>query len=160
MNLGNLRVRRKGNSLDLPGSGKASIMQRLLCLAASLLVAGSFARPAVAQKTHVISFRADTVAKDYRIQPGVTVVHANDVVVFKVTGGAPHNITFEASGLSPQARAALNEALPRRAGDLTGPLLTAGAEYRLVVPALPAGSYRFYCLPHRAYDERGELRVE
>jgi len=135
-------------------------MQRLLHLTAGLLVAGSFARPALAQKTHVITFRADTAAKEYRIQPAVTVVHPSDVVVFKVAGGAPHNVTFEATGLTPQARLALNEALPRRAGDLTGPLLTAGAEYRLVVPAIPPGSYRFYCLPHRAYDERGELRVE
>ena len=30
----------------------------------------------------------------------------------------------------------------------------------MVVPQLPAGSYRFFCLPHRAYDMRGELRIK
>ena len=25
----------------------------------------------------------------------------------------------------------------------------------MVVPALPPGSYEFFCLPHRAYDMRG-----
>jgi plastocyanin len=70
-------------------------------------------------------------------------------------------VTFEGAGLSPQARAALNAALPRRSADLTSPLLTVpGAEYKVVVPAIPAGRYWFFCLPHRAYDERGELRVE
>jgi len=28
-----------------------------------------------------------------------------------------------------------------------------------VVPPLPPGTYQYFCLPHRAYDERGELRV-
>jgi plastocyanin len=54
----------------------------------------------------------------------------------------------------------LNGAMPRRAGDLSSPLLSPdGAEYRIVVPALPPGSYQFFCLPHRAYNERGVLRI-
>jgi plastocyanin len=48
----------------------------------------------------------------------------------------------------------------RRVGDLSSPLLTTeGAEYRIVVPALPPGRYAFFCLPHRAYDERGQLII-
>jgi plastocyanin len=70
-------------------------------------------------------------------------------------------VVFEGAGLSPQARGALNAALLRRAGDLSSPLLTrTGTEYRLVVPSLSPGSYPFYCLPHRAYDMRGELQVQ
>jgi plastocyanin len=50
--------------------------------------------------------------------------------------------------------------MARRAGDLTSPMLTAeGSEYRIVVPRVPPGIYHFYCLPHRAYDMRGQLRV-
>jgi plastocyanin len=118
-------------------------------------------QPGAAQATHVVKFRADTAAGEYRFEPAVVVVHPHDVVVFQLVNGAPHNITFESADLSPQAHDALNAALPRRSADLTSPLLTApGAEYRVVVPSIPPGRYRYFCLPHRAYDERGELRVE
>jgi plastocyanin len=30
----------------------------------------------------------------------------------------------------------------------------------MVVPQVPPGTYPFFCLPHRAYDMRGELRIE
>jgi plastocyanin len=114
-----------------------------------------------AQTTHFVQFQADTARNEYRFEPAVVVAHAGDVLVFKVVSGAPHNVTFEGAGLSPQARAALNAALPRRSADLASPLLTApGTEYKVIVPAMPAGRYRFFCLPHTAYDERGELRVE
>jgi plastocyanin len=114
-----------------------------------------------AQTTHLVKLHADTAEGDYRFEPAVVVVHVNDVLVFKVVNGGPHNVTFEAAGLSPQAHAALNASLPGRSADLTSPLLTAiDAEYRMVVPAIPTGRYRFFCLPHRAYDEVGELRVE
>jgi plastocyanin len=116
---------------------------------------------AAAQATHLVKFQADTAAGEYHFEPAVVRAHPHDVIVFQLVNGAPHNITFESAGLSPQAHDALNAALPRRSADLTSPLLTAaGAEYRVVVPSIPAGRYRFFCLPHRAYDERGELRVE
>ena len=38
-------------------------------------------------------------------------------------------------------------------------LTTEGSEYRMVVPRVQPGIYRFYCLPHRAYDMRGQLRI-
>jgi plastocyanin len=82
------------------------------------------------------------------------------VLVFRTVSGAPHSVVFEAGGLSDQAHEALNSAMPRRSGDLSSPLLTKnGAEYRVRVPALPNGTYRFFCLPHRAYDMRGQLTV-
>ena len=83
------------------------------------------------------------------------------MLVFKLVNGAPHSIVFEARACRPGAREALNGAMPRRSADLSSPLLTEnGAEYRMVVPALPPGRYAFFCLPHRAYDMRGELRVK
>ena len=116
---------------------------------------------ATAQATHLIKLQADTAQGVYRFDPAVVVAHARDVLVFKVVNGGPHNVTFEGAGLSPQAHAALNAALPLRSEDLTSPLLTEpGAVYKVVVPAIPPGSYPFFCLPHTAYDERGELRVK
>ena len=63
-----------------------------------------------------------------------------DVLLFRVASGAPHSIVFEGDGLSGPAHEALNGAMAGRSGDLSSPLLTAdGAEYRMVVPALPGG---------------------
>jgi plastocyanin len=138
-------------------------MTRVPAGALSVALAGCFVAPLMlsAQTTHVVKLSADSAAMEYTIAPPVLVVHPKDVVVFRVVSGAPHNITFDAAGLSPQARQALNAALPKRAGDLSSPLLKgAGTEYRMVVPALPVGTYKYYCLPHRAYDERAELQVE
>ena len=124
----------------------------------SLLVA--YAAPIAAQETRDIRFVADVEHDSYRFLPPTVTANAGDVLLFKVVSGAPHNVVFEAEGLTRRSRDLLNSALPRRTADLTGPLLTrAGEEYRLVVPPLPAGRYRYFCLPHRAYDERGELVI-
>jgi plastocyanin len=132
---------------------------RASAIALALVLTG--AHSSAAQSTHLVKFQADTAAGEYRFEPEVVIAHPHDVIVFQLVNGAPHNITFESADLSPQAHDALNAALPRRSADLTSPLLTApGAEYRVVVPSIPPGRYRFFCLPHRAYDERGELRVE
>ena len=126
-----------------------------------LLVSASLASRGSAQATHVVRLVTDPEKKEYRFDPAVVIVKPNDVVLFRVVSGAPHSVVFEGTGLSSQARGALNAALVRRAGDLSSPLLTSsGTEYRLVVPSLNPGSYPFYCLPHRAYDMRGELQVQ
>jgi plastocyanin len=136
-------------------------MQRLSAIATAFLLTGLSAAGASAQATHVVKLRADTAAGEYRVEPSVIVAHPKDIIVFQAVSGLPHNITFDEKGLSPQAHSALNAALPRRSADLSSPLLTAeGTEYRMVVPAIPPGTYKFFCLPHRAYDERGELKVE
>ncbi len=117
-------------------------------------------RPAYAQATHVVRLIADASKGDYRFEPARLVVQPNDLVVFRVVSGAPHSVVFEGGGLTPGVRGAINRALAGRSGDLSSPLLTSeGKEYQLVVPQMPAGSYPFFCLPHRAYDMRGELVV-
>ena len=127
-----------------------------LVLALVLGTAGS----AVAQKTHVIRMDGNAEREEYTFSPATVTAKAGDILVYRVAGGGNHGITFESS-MPAAARTALNAAMPRRVGDLSGPLLSRGREYRITVPAgLPAGRYRFYCLPHRAYDEVGFLVVE
>jgi plastocyanin len=119
------------------------------------------ANPSAAQETYVVRLVADAAKDVYRFEPASLAVHPNDVIVFRVMSGAPHSIVFEGGDLSPGVRGAFNTAMAGRSGDLSSPLLTAtGKDYRLVVPQVPAGRYRFYCLPHRAYDMRGELIVQ
>jgi plastocyanin len=115
---------------------------------------------AQAQKVHEIRLEANSERETYRFNPDQVTARAGDLLVFKAVSGVPHSVVFESAGLSDQAHEALNGAMSRRAGDLSSPLLTVqGAEYRVVVPQLSPGTYQFFCLPHRAYDMRGQLRV-
>ncbi|MEZ0336274.1 MAG: plastocyanin/azurin family copper-binding protein [Gemmatimonadales bacterium] len=138
-------------------------MHRLIRIAGAVftLLVGLGAAQLEAQASHEVRLEVDTDKGEYTFTPATVTARAGDVVVFKLVNGAPHSIVFEAKGLSPRAREALNAAMPHRSADLSSPLLTEnGAEYRITVPALPAGAYPFFCLPHRAYDMRGELRVK
>lgn len=122
----------------------------------------SIALPAVAQaqKVHEIRVEANPGKELYRFSPGRVNAKPGDVLLFRAVTGTPHSIVFESRKLSGGAREALNGAMGRRSGELSSPLLTPdGAEYRMTVPALPAGTYEFFCLPHRAYDERGVLQI-
>ena len=127
----------------------------LVLAALALGTAGS----AAAQKTHVIRMDGNAEREEYTFAPATVTARPGDVLVFRVAGGGNHGVTFESSMPAP-ARTALNAAMPRRVGDLSGPLLSKGGEYRITLPAdMPAGRYRFFCLPHRAYDEVGYLEV-
>ena len=129
-------------------------------LALSLALLG-WATDAQAQRVHEIRLEADPDKDVYRFSPARVNARRGDVLLFVTVSGTPHSIVFEGAGLSGPAREALNGAMPRRTGDLSSPLLSPnGAEYRIVVPALPPGRYEFFCLPHRAYDMRGVLQVE
>jgi plastocyanin len=113
-----------------------------------------------AQKVHEIRLEANSERETYRFNPAQVTARPGDMLIFRAVSGSPHSIVFESAGLSEQAHEALNGAMTRRAGDLSSPLLTGpGTEYRVIVPQLAPGTYQFFCLPHRAYDMRGELRV-
>ena len=120
----------------------------------------SLATASAAQAVHEVSLEVNVEKEIYEFNPARVSVRPGDIVKFRTVSGAPHSIVFEGSGLTEQAHEALNGAMGRRPSDLSSPLLTQnGVEYRVVVPALPPGSYEFYCLPHRAYDMRGTLVV-
>jgi plastocyanin len=130
-------------------------------LAAGVALSMLLSASAAAQATHVVRLIADPSKDDYRFEPAALTVSPGDVVVFRVASGAPHSVVFEGEGLSPGVRGAINTALPNRSGELSSQLLTAaGKDLRFVVPQIPPGTYRFYCLPHRAYDMRGELTIK
>ena len=127
-------------------------------ISAVALTALATARPLAAQTVHEIRLEHDAAFHEYRFSPARVVARAGDILVFKVTGGGDHGVVFE-GGMPAAARAALSAAMPRRVGELSSPLLGPKSEYRIVLPSLPAGDYRFYCLPHRAYDEAGVLTI-
>ena len=132
----------------------------LVAVAAALSALAGSAATGHAQRVHEIKVEANPARDVYRFVPANVSARPGDVLLFRTVTGTPHSIVFEAAGLSAPAHEALNGAMSRRAGDLSSPLLSPdGAEYRMVVPAIPPGRYQFFCLPHRAYDERGTLQV-
>jgi plastocyanin len=130
---------------------------RLFGVLAGLFVVAE--SPAAAQEVHEIRMVAEG-KREFRFAPASVSARRGDVLLFRSVSGAPHSVVFDGKGISADARNKLNAALPRRAGDLSSPLLTEGTEYRVVIPALPAGTYQFFCLPHKAYDMRGEVTVK
>jgi plastocyanin len=136
-------------------------MHRLMLVSLCALALASWVTAeAQAQKVHEIRLEANPEKEIYRFSPERISARPGDVLLFRAVSGTPHSVVFEGGRLSGPAHEALNGALSRRSGDLSSPLLTPdGAEYRMTVPALPAGRYEFFCLPHRAYDMRGVLQV-
>ena len=136
-------------------------MRRIvLTLSSWAVLLTASATGAQAQRVHEVRVEANAEKEIYRFLPATVSARPGDVLLFKTVSGTPHSIVFESAGLSGPAQEALNGAMPRRAGDLSSPLLSPdGAEYRMVVPALSPGRYQFFCLPHRAYDTRGTLRI-
>ncbi|HKH29297.1 MAG TPA: plastocyanin/azurin family copper-binding protein [Sphingomicrobium sp.] len=133
-------------------------LRRLSALSSLLAL---FVSSASAQATHVVRIIANPAKDDFRFEPASVNAQPKDVIVFRAVSGAPHSIVFEGAGLSPGVRGEINSALEGRSADLSSPVLTAsGREYRMVVPQIPPGSYAFFCLPHRAYDMRGELIIK
>ena len=137
------------------------MLRHLTSVATALtLLASAQVTPGSAQTVHEIRLSGDAEAETYAFAPATVTAKAGDVLVFKAVSGGQHGVVFE-SNMPAAVRTALNAAMPRRVGELSGPLMSAGSEYRIVLPTgMPAGRYRFFCLPHRAYDEVGYLVIK
>jgi len=134
---------------------------RIVRAIAALAILLGGARVAEAQKSHEVKLEGDREKEVYHFTPSTITASPGDVIVFKVATGAPHSIVFDSDKLPAAVKSALSTALGSKSDAPASPLLTKnGAEYRLVLPKLPAGTYRFFCLPHRAYDMRGEIIVK
>lgn len=130
-----------------------------LGLAAILLLSLNVAK-ITAQTVHEIDIEGDRDNDRYGFDPASISVKPGDVLRFRVVSGAPHSIVFDSTGMSARDRSTLDAAIPDRMSLLSGPLLTGeGQIFELRVPRLSPGTYRFYCLPHRAYRAEGEIIV-
>jgi len=124
-----------------------------------LLLVAIQAPSVVAQEIHRISLvRAGS--NQFRFEPKRVAANAGDVLEFTVKSGGPYVVGFQPADLDPRARERLNAAIPDRTAPLRGPVLGGeGARFRIVVPDLPRGSYRFVSVTHLAYRMEGELVV-
>jgi len=97
----------------------------------------------------------------YRFEPAEVTIRQGDGVKFIMTSGGPHNVAFEAAGLSAEAKAQLLLNMPEQTGELSGRiLLDADETYLISFAGVPAGTYEFHCLPHRLMNMKGKIIVE
>ena len=112
--------------------------------------------------------RKDVRLDNNRFMPSIITAHAGDTLAFVNGRGGPHNVQFADDSLSDQAHQLIDAAMPDRPKvkwsrdvSLASPLLVLDGEtYKVVVPALPPGRYRFFCTPHMMGGMRGELTVQ
>ena len=135
---------------------------RTFILAAALVVPGLFLEGGKApSRAHTITLSGDPGTGQYRFSPGRISVRPGDTLEFVVESGGPHALGIDPVGLSAPQQEAWNRAMPRRVGELRGPLLRGDRRYAIVVPAgAEPGKVGIFCLSHRAYDMKLEVQVE
>jgi len=111
--------------------------------------------------------RKDVLLNNNRFQPALITARVGDTLAFINGRGGPHNVQFSDDSLPDAAHRLIDAAMPDRPKvvwsrdvPLASPLLVLdGDTYKVVVPALPPGRYRFFCAPHLNGGMRGELIV-
>jgi plastocyanin len=120
-----------------------------------------WAAPIVAQQTQVVRMIRSSDGTLFRFVPGRLTVKPGDVLEFRAEGGAPFRVAFEPADLDPRGRSLIAAALSHPRGELRGPVLPdSGSRFRMTVPALSPGTYRFFSLTHVAYRMAGLLLVQ
>lgn len=134
---------------------RAVIPRKLgLLLSAILLVVASLALSAspAAAETYTVKMGADSgqlqfVPKELKVKPGDTVKWVNNKL-------APHNAVFDASGV-PGGDKTLAKSLSKEKL-----LFSPGESQEVTIPAdAPAGTYSYFCQPHRGAGMVGKLIV-
>lgn len=132
-------------------------MARLLLLLGLLITAGELS----GQQAQVIRLTRSSDGTVYRFAPGRITVKPGDVVEFRAEAGAPYTVAFEPADLDARGRSLIAAALSRPRGELRSAVLPdSGSRFRMTIPALEPGSYRFFELTHMSYRMAGLLVVE
>jgi plastocyanin len=97
----------------------------------------------------------------YKFDPASVTIKAGDEVKWVVVSGAPHNVSFDENGVPAGAVPVLQKAMTRQQAKLVGPLmLNTGDAYTVSFAGAPAGTYRYYCLPHQSVNMAGTITVQ
>ncbi len=114
---------------------------------------------AVTGTTHVVQMLGDD--KGYRFEPAAITIKTGDAIKFDFISGGPHNVAFDATTLSPEAKAALIAGLPNPMMELaTQMLLQAGESVTINFAGVPAGTYEAICTPHLAMGMKIAITVQ
>lgn len=117
------------------------------------------AAPTTAGATHDVNMVQE--GSEYKFVPAEMTIKIGDVVNFHNVSGGPHDVQFFADSIPAGSAQALDAGMPGdKLGELTGPLLTEpNAVYTIAFNGIPAGEYKFTCLPHMAVGMHGKFTV-
>ena len=140
----------------------AKLVVAAMALGASSLFAQAKnpgARPATPTIVRVQMKQKD--ASHYVFEPANLTVHPGDIVEFVNVSGFPHNVGFDPAHIPAGAQAVLDKNMPSRTSSLLGPMMQqANQTYRVSFAGAPAGTYNYFCLPHRALGMTGVITVQ
>ena len=114
---------------------------------------------AAAAPTHDVDM--DAGRQHHKFDPSELTIKAATSSRFHNKSGGPHNVKFWADSIPAGAAAVLKKRLPdrwRRSRASSSPSRT--AIYTVSFTNAPAGTYKFYCLPHLALGMKGEITVQ
>lgn len=95
-----------------------------------------------------------------RFEPAELTIATGDTVVFVLASGAPHNVAFDTTVLSSDAKRRLQSAVHDAMLPFAGPLLLKdGERYVVSFAGVPSGRYPFFCMPHMSAGMRGTVVV-
>ncbi len=121
--------------------------------------AAASASAAITGTIHEVQMIGDE--KGYYYSPAEITAKAGDGIKFVMVSGGPHNVAFDATLLSPEAKAQLIANMPNQASELMGPmLLNAGEEYTMSLASIAPGTYEYFCTPHLAMGMKGKFTIQ
>jgi plastocyanin len=133
---------------------KGAIPRRLgLLLSAILLVVASFALSAAPAAAETYTIKMGTDKGLLQFEPSTVTIKPGDTVKWVMNKVPPHNAVFDQTKIADKGFA---KKLSHK-----NLLFSSGESFEATFPAdTPAGTYPFYCEPHRGAGMAGKVIVE
>lgn len=117
------------------------------------------AAPAVTGATHDVNMVLE--GTEYHYVPATLTVANGDRVNFHNVSGGPHNVQFWTDSIPAGSSDALSAGMADQMSPLAGPLvIEPNGVYSVTFSGVPAGQYKFFCLPHLANKMVGVITVQ
>ncbi len=96
-----------------------------------------------------------------RFDPVTVTIKSGDAIRWTIVNGPPHNVAFWSDSLPAAAVPVLTANMPESMGPLMGQMMTAASQaYTVSFAGVPAGTYKYYCVPHLALGMKGVIVVQ
>lgn len=114
--------------------------------------------PAATGTTHEVQMIQDGM--EYKYVPAALTIKAGDTVIFKGISGGLHNVQFYPDSIPAGSAEALDAAITNKQGPLASALVGEGDNITITFAGVPAGEYKYFCLPHQTMGMVGAITVE
>lgn len=95
----------------------------------------------------------------FKFVPEMTTIKSGDAVVFKGVSGQAHDVAFYKDSIPAGADSVLNANIQNKPQDLATEMVNDGNSTTVSFAGAPAGTYKFYCIPHMAMNMKGTIVV-